>query len=76
MKLVTFGRAMAPHGIGDTRLVPDDVARRLDAAGDLSASEAFPAPAPVRAPRKPARALPKPTRPAGPLDQRMAGDPQ
>lgn len=33
MQAVRFTRAMAPHGAGDTRMLPDDVAKRLEAEG-------------------------------------------
>lgn len=68
MKLVTFGRPMAPHGVGDTRLVSDDVAQRLQKDGALSASEAWPAKGPQR-PSRPALAV---ARAAGVPDQRKA----
>jgi hypothetical protein len=42
MKLVTFSRDMAPHGAGDTRLVPDDVADRLADEGAVSNVRPFP----------------------------------
>ena len=29
MKMIKFTKAMAPHGVGDTRVVPDDMADRL-----------------------------------------------
>jgi len=29
MRMIKFKRPMAPHGIGDTRVVPDVVAKRL-----------------------------------------------
>lgn len=64
MQLVTFGKPMAPHGVGDTRLVSDDVAKRLEGEGLLSASETFPA--------RPVRAPPKPARPTGVPDKRTA----
>lgn len=73
MKLVTFSRAMAPHGVGDTRLVPDNVAAQLDEDGMISSSE--PWPAQVRPPRqivKPVRPAVKPVRPMGQLDLRVA----
>jgi hypothetical protein len=67
MKLVTFARSVASHGKGDKRLVPDDLAKKLDAAGDISAAESWPP-----APQRPTRAAPKPGRPAGAPDSRMA----
>jgi hypothetical protein len=73
MRLVTFARAMAPHGIGDTRLVSDDVAARLSKDGAISASETWPT---VSAPGAvlPKRPTPKPARPgsAALFDQRIA----
>jgi hypothetical protein len=49
-KLVTFNRMMSPFNVGDTRLVPDDVAAQLEAAGDIEANPPdYPA-KPVRAP--------------------------
>jgi hypothetical protein len=29
MKMVKFTKSMSPHGVGDTRVVPDEIARRL-----------------------------------------------
>jgi hypothetical protein len=73
VKLVTFARATPPHGAGDTRLLPDDVADRLGAEGALSASVAWPAGTPASAKaRKPRRVVPVPTRPAGRPDGRIA----
>lgn len=73
MKLVTFARAMAPHSIGDTRLVSDEVARDLHAGDYLSASEPWPTKTDTAAPEKPKRPVLQPTRPAGKsLDKRMA----
>lgn len=72
MKLVTFGKPMAPHGVGDTRLVPDDVARQLQSDGVLSASEPWPARASAPAAARPARSVLKPGRPTGGADQRFA----
>jgi hypothetical protein len=71
MRLVTFGRAMAPHAAGDTRLVSDSVAKRLDSEGLLSATEPYP-PAAAPAAKKPTRPILKPTRPATAPDQRVA----
>lgn len=43
MKLVKFNRAMAPFVSGETRLVPDDVAVRLEAEGVIDPNpETFP----------------------------------
>lgn len=64
MKLVTFARPMAPHGVGDTRLVPDDVAERLREEGTISASEPFPPRASAPAPQKPSRPVLNIERPA------------
>jgi hypothetical protein len=63
---------MAPHGVGDTRLVSDDKADELQRAGDLSASETWPvtASAPVMA--KPVRPALKINRPVGVPDSRLA----
>lgn len=74
MRLVTFARAMAPHGPGDTRLVSDDVARRLDRDGALSASEPWPAKAAAAAAQKPRRPILSVGRNAGQLDLREAQD--
>lgn len=71
MKLVTFSEPQAPHGVGDTRLVPDDVAARLGRAGVLSAAETWPAGS-TPAASKPARPAVKPIRPAGTPDKRLA----
>lgn len=72
MKLVTFARAMAPHSIGDTRLVPDDLARKLHAGDYLASSEPWPPQASTAAPEKPKRPTLQPTRPAGSADKRVA----
>lgn len=66
MKLVTFGRAMAPHGVGDTRLVPDEVAKRLEAEGALSGVKPWPTPV------LPARPVLKLKRPSGTAAARIA----
>jgi hypothetical protein len=72
VKLVTFAKPLAPFGVGDTRLVPDDMAVDLQGDGYLSAAEPWPAPAIPKAPEKPKRPALQPTRPAGkPNDQRM-----
>jgi hypothetical protein len=42
VKLVTFARDMHPHRAGDTRLIPDDLARKLLAEGEVTAAEDFP----------------------------------
>lgn len=42
MKLVTFNRAMAPFVAGEARLVPDDMALRLQADGVIESCEDFP----------------------------------
>ena len=42
MKVVEFTRDMSPHRIGETRVVPDDMATRLFAAGDVLAPRPFP----------------------------------
>jgi hypothetical protein len=73
MKLVTFARPMAPYCAGETRLVEDAVAARLEADGALSASETWPEVAPDEANsvRAPKRKAVKPERPAsGLFDQR------
>lgn len=36
MKIVEFTRDMAPHGIGDTRIVPDLLAEMLAAEGAVT----------------------------------------
>ena len=70
MRHVTFATAQAPFGAGDKRLVPDEVAEELEAAGVLEANEPWPKPAPGAA-AKPKRPVLQPTRPAGkPGDQR------
>lgn len=71
MRLVTFGRAVVPHGVGDTRLVPDAVAASLEADGLISASEPWPA-APAPAATRPSRPTLKPRRPASRSDKRLA----
>lgn len=77
MKLVTFSKPMAPHGVGDTRLVSDKVAAELHGQGVISDSEPWP-PAPakaahaVRGPKRPERPVVTPERPAGQLDLRVA----
>ena len=70
MKLVTFARPVAPHGVGDTRLVPDHEADRLEKAGDISAAEIWPPSAPPAEPVRPQRPILSPTRPAGSPDRR------
>lgn len=72
MKLVTFAVAQAPHGVGDKRLVPDEVADRLLAEGVAASVEAWPGPVPAHPVRKPAREVVKPHRPSGAADQRIA----
>lgn len=61
MKIVTFVREMRPYNVGDTRVVPDDVAAQLVACGDvkdppasfpLVPSTGSPAPAEGEAPRR------------------------
>jgi hypothetical protein len=61
-KLVTFNRAMSPYAAGESRLVPDDVAERLDSEGVLSASKPFP---------EGAAAVPPPSRVSTHLPQRQ-----
>jgi len=63
MKLVTFGRPMAPHSVGDQRFVSDEVAADLQAKGVLSDSQPF---------GPPEVAPQKPRRPIGARDSRMA----
>lgn len=70
MRQVTFAKAQAPFGVGDKRLVPDDVAARLEGEGVISASEPFPPRA--SAPERPKRPALKPERPTGTLDLRIA----
>lgn len=72
MRQVTFSQPMAPFGVGDQRLVPDDVAKRLHREGVLSDDQPFPAQPPARAPTKPVRPILHPTRPAGAPDRRLA----
>lgn len=69
MRLVTFSREMSPYGIGDTRLVPDDVAIALEKDEAISSNEPWPAQAPQE-PKKPVRPILKPTRPAQGPDRR------
>jgi hypothetical protein len=71
MKLVTFSQAQAPHGVGDTRLVPDRLAKKLQAEGVLSASVTWPARV-EQAPQKPVRPVVQPTRPMGSPAGRIA----
>jgi hypothetical protein len=52
MKIVTFTTPMRPHSVGDTRIVPDDVADKLVADGVAGNPQHFPpgsAPAPATA---------------------------
>jgi predicted RNA polymerase sigma factor len=72
MKLVTFARAQPPHGVGDKRLVPDEMAERLLEEGIVSAVESWPGQVPGHPPRKPTRPVVKPTRPARLPDARLA----
>lgn len=74
MKLVTFAVAMAPFCVGDTRLVPDEVAARLATEEVLSDSQDWPVAAAGEAPsaRKPVRPTLRPNRPAGTPDKRIA----
>lgn len=72
MQLITFGQPMAPHGVGDTRLVTDDVAKRLGDEGALSACVPWPPTVMAVAPQKPARPVVKPVRPVGSPDRRLA----
>jgi hypothetical protein len=73
VKLVTFAKDMAPHGVGDTRLVSDGVATDLERDKAISASEPWP-PSSDTAPaaQKPNRPTLKPTRATGGHDQRKA----
>ena len=43
MKLVTFNRAMAPFSAGESKLVDDETALRLQDEGAISSSSDFPA---------------------------------
>jgi len=43
MKLVTFNRAMAPYGAGETKLVSDEIAASLEAEGSVSSAVDWPA---------------------------------
>jgi hypothetical protein len=52
MKLVRFTKDMAPHKAGDKRLVPDDVASRLEEAGEVDDVQPFPVVAASETPRK------------------------
>lgn len=73
MKLVTFSQGMAPHGVGDTRLVSDEVAEDLKRDKMISASEQWPADSTAApAAQKPGRPMLKPGRPTGGPDQRKA----
>ncbi|MEJ0093398.1 MAG: hypothetical protein WDN46_08165 [Methylocella sp.] len=38
MKLVEFTRDVLPHRIGERRVLPDDVAARLEASGEIAAN--------------------------------------
>ena len=69
MKRVTFAVAMAPYVRGENRIVPDDVAARLEAEGVLSKVEPWPTQSTPAHPRRTAAA---PARPMGPRDGRMA----
>lgn len=69
MKLVTFARTMAPHGVGDTRLVSDELADELEAQGALSEAKPWPD---ALAPRKPVRPQDRPRRAIGAGDRRLA----
>jgi len=63
-RLVTFAVPMGRHGVGDTRLVPDAVAARLDDEGALSASQSWPDnPYDVPAAQRPQRPVIKTRRP-------------
>jgi hypothetical protein len=55
MKLVTFNRAMAPYQPGETKLVADEIAARLQGEGALSESVDWP---PAAAPTAPQGKLP------------------
>jgi hypothetical protein len=73
MRLVTFAREQAPHAAGDKRLVPDEVAARLEREGLLAANVSYPENAPAPSAKKPARSILKPVRPAsGIADERKA----
>lgn len=54
MKVATFTRAMAPYVAGESRVVPDDVAERLEQDGDATLSAFPPADAEPQAAPKPA----------------------
>lgn len=76
MRLVTFTKAQAPHGVGDTRLVSDEVAARLRGEKVIEGlGEAWPpgsAVKPVRPVVQPRRPVIRPTRPSGKLDLQPA----
>ena len=71
MKLVTFARASAGHSVGDTRLVPDEVAARLLSEEVISGAEQWPPGSLPPAPQKPRRPVIDVRRPAGVPDQRQ-----
>jgi hypothetical protein len=67
MRLVTFTQAQAPHGVGDTRLVSDDVAKRLRDEGVIDGLGTPWPPVSQRPVLKPVRPVQSPKRPGSPL---------
>lgn len=41
MMMIKFTKPMAPHGVGDTRVVPDDVGKRLIKEGAAEFTESI-----------------------------------
>lgn len=82
MRHVTFAVTMAPHLAGEKRLLPEEIATKLEKEGKLLANDpwppsAHPAPSePVRQEKpqavKPERAILRPGRPAAGHDRRQA----
>jgi len=72
MRHVTFGKPVPPYCVGDKRLMPDALAKKLETDGLLSASEPWPATAAAPATKKPRRPTPTIERPAGLFDDRIA----
>lgn len=72
--MVTFAKPMAPHVVGEQRLVPTAIAEDLERDGMISAAEPWPPRAPNEPPAKPTvieRLVPAPLRPQPARDQRM-----
>jgi hypothetical protein len=72
MRHVTFVRAQSPFGVGDKRLVSEDVAKTLRGEGLIEGlgepwPPADPSAAPARPVTRPSRPVIKPTRSAGQL---------